>query len=192
MATYTNHYHTFSIPVPSDAHYHSVIASDLLQRFRSGQDQDVFGIAVDRCNLATQLMFVRKVFLITMAQFLTVSCLTTALVRVDSLFQWLQNRLCSIVAICLSSPWLRYVFDMDPIQILWPMFLSCLVCIYLILDLYYVMGAVVPEDYILANVCFYVDLAYPVRCLHHCCELSDGLDASDILSPERSAPLDRR
>ncbi|KAG0171143.1 hypothetical protein DFQ30_001415 [Apophysomyces sp. BC1015] len=100
--------------------------------------------------------------------------------------------LCSIVAICLSSPWLRYVFDMDPIQILWPMFLSCLVCIYLILDLYYVMGAVVPEDYILANVCFYVDLAYPVRCLHHCCELSDGLDASDILSPERSAPLDRR
>lgn len=34
---------------------------------------------------------------------------------------------------------------------------------------------VTEEDCILTNISFYVDCAYPMRCLHHMCELTEGV-----------------
>lgn len=94
------------------------------------------------------------------------------------------NRLVSAVTISMSSPWLRRVFLLDPISILWPMLLAYIVCCYFILELYYIMGTVTVDDYILANISFYIDLLYPMRCLHNICELTDNVDVfPDILHP---------
>lgn len=65
---------------------------------------------------------------------------------------------------------------MDPVQILGPIAISSIVCTYFILDLYYAMGVMTIDDYILAFVSFHVDLAYPLNCLHHICEISDNVD----------------
>ena len=93
-------------------------------------------------------------------------------------------RLVSAVMICISSPWLRRVYDMDPITILVPMIMAVLICGYLIMELYYIMGNVTVDDFILANISAYVDLLYPMRCLHNLCELTDHVDMlPEILHP---------
>lgn len=95
-----------------------------------------------------------------------------------------MNRLVSAVSICMSSPWLRRVYDMDPVTILWPMLLALIVCGYTILEMYFIMGNVTVDDFMLANVCFYIDGLYPMRCLHNICELTDNVDVfPDILRP---------
>lgn len=64
------------------------------------------------------------------------------------------------------------------------MLLAYIVCCYFILELYYIMGTVTVDDYILANISFYIDLLYPMRCLHNICELTDNVDVfPDILHP---------
>lgn len=93
-------------------------------------------------------------------------------------------RLVSVVFICMSSPWLRHVFKKDPVAILLPMLQASIVCGYLIMELYYIMGNVTADDYILANIYFYIDLLWPMRCIHNCCELSDNMQLfPDILHP---------
>ncbi|KAI7859303.1 hypothetical protein BDC45DRAFT_260661 [Circinella umbellata] len=92
--------------------------------------------------------------------------------------------LVSAVMICISSPWLRRVYDMDPISILIPISLSLLLCGYLIMEMYYIMGIVTMDDYILANISAYIDLFYPMRCLHNLCELTDHVDTlPEIMHP---------
>ncbi|KAL0094286.1 hypothetical protein F4703DRAFT_1787989 [Phycomyces blakesleeanus] len=265
--------------LPSSAEYPSGSFPDLLQRFGSGQDQDVFGIPVNRNSVPIQMGFVRKVYLITICQIITVAVMTTTLVNIPLLFNWLQESkyawwififpafiisilvawqlwmqyfrlpletqatmlaitsflmslifadlisklcyhegfvvifmvffgviglllftaqtrfpfkgplpiVCTVGSICLSSPWFRHEYQLDPIQILWPISLASIFCIYLVFDLYYAMNGLMPNDYILANLCFYIDVAYPIRCLHHLCELSDTFELfPEILTPRPS------
>lgn len=52
---------------------------------------------------------------------------------------------------------------------------SALVSTYIIFELYFLMRDLNQSDYILGSMYLYIDLAYPIRCLHHLCELSDGI-----------------
>lgn len=65
---------------------------------------------------------------------------------------------------------------MNPVQILGPIAISSLLCTYFILELYYAMGVMTIDDYILAYISLYIDLAYPINCLHHLCEISENVD----------------
>jgi hypothetical protein len=87
-------------------------------------------------------------------------------------------------AICLTSPWLRYFYELDPIAILYPIGLSTLISTFILLELYHTMETVTADDYILANVNFFIDAVYPIRFIHHVCELTDNMNFfPDILSP---------
>ncbi|OBZ84326.1 Transmembrane BAX inhibitor motif-containing protein 4 [Choanephora cucurbitarum] len=91
---------------------------------------------------------------------------------------------CSLGAICLTSLWLRYIYEMDPIEILLPITAASLICIYIILELYYMMHNVTLEDYMLANLNLFIDIIYPIRFIHHFCELTDHLNMfPDVLYP---------
>jgi hypothetical protein len=93
---------------------------------------------------------------------------------------------CSLGAVCLCSPWMRHIYDMDPLEILYPMTIACFICVYIVLELYYIMKNVISDDYLLANVYFFIDLVYPIRFIHHVCELTDNMDVfPDILYPGR-------
>ncbi|ORX49525.1 hypothetical protein DM01DRAFT_1347846 [Hesseltinella vesiculosa] len=85
--------------------------------------------------------------------------------------------------ICLTSLWLRMLFEQDPLEILIPLSIAGVVCTYVLLDLYYIMGNSSVDEVILANVCLFVDVLYPMRCLHNICELSDNLNLLDVLYP---------
>jgi hypothetical protein len=75
---------------------------------------------------------------------------------------------------------------MDPLEILFPMTIACFICVYIVLELYYIMKNVISDDYLLANVYFFIDLVYPIRFIHHVCELTDNMDVfPDILYPGR-------
>ncbi|KAI7859302.1 hypothetical protein BDC45DRAFT_260660 [Circinella umbellata] len=84
-----NKYSAITLPVPSTYHYQN--SDPGLQRFGSEHDLDVFGIAVDRCSITKQMVFIRKSFCITMAQFVTMGALATLLVRIDPIYHWLQK-----------------------------------------------------------------------------------------------------
>lgn len=90
-------------------------------------------------------------------------------------------------AVCLSSLWLRNIYDMDPLEILFPITAASFICIYIILELYYIMRIMTKDDYLLANIYLFVDLVYPIRFIHHFCELTDNMDVfPDILYPGES------
>ncbi|KAJ8658765.1 hypothetical protein O0I10_005491 [Lichtheimia ornata] len=90
----------------------------------------------------------------------------------------------STITIYMSLPWLRSIFDMDTWMLLWPMLLAATICIYCILELYYIMGNVTIEDVTLANVALFIDAIYPMRCLHNICELTDRVQIfPDVLDP---------
>jgi hypothetical protein len=73
---------------------------------------------------------------------------------------------------------------MDPLEIVFPIAFASIICIYIILELYYIMRNVTSDDYLLANIYFFVDLVYPIRFIHHFCELTDNMDVfPDILYP---------
>ncbi|KAI8379146.1 uncharacterized protein BYT42DRAFT_315012 [Radiomyces spectabilis] len=100
-------------------------------------------------------------------------------------FSGAKPLLCTLIAICSTSPWLRSKFEIDPLQILWPIFWSALLNSYLVLDLYYMMGGVTVDDYLLVNLLLFIDIIYPLRCLHHICELTDNLEVfPDIFNPD--------
>ncbi|KAI8342078.1 hypothetical protein BC941DRAFT_415304, partial [Chlamydoabsidia padenii] len=88
-----------------------------------------------------------------------------------------------IATVCLNASWLRFLFNLDALEILAPIGLAGLICTYVLLDLYYIMDNISAEDVMLATTCLYVDVLYPIRCLHHLCELSDNLNMLDILYP---------
>lgn len=91
---------------------------------------------------------------------------------------------CSLGAICLSSLGLRYAYNMDPLEILFPITMSSMICTYIILELYFIMKNMTKDDYILANIYFFIDLFYPIRFIHHFCELTDNMNLfPDILYP---------
>ncbi|RCH98794.1 hypothetical protein CU097_008208 [Rhizopus azygosporus] len=109
------------------------------------------------------------------------------------LFYTLQKKLpfsgafpfvCSLGSICLSSLWFRHLYEMDPLEIIFPIAVSSLTCIYVILELYFIMKNVMSEDYILANIYLFVDFVYPIRFIHHFCELTDNMNVfPEILYP---------
>lgn len=86
------------------------------------------------------------------------------------------QRFCCTATVCVSSIVLRDIYRMNPVQILGPIAISSLICTYFILELYYAMGVMTIDDYILAYISFYIDLAYPINCLHHLCEISENVD----------------
>lgn len=52
------------------------------------------------------------------------------------------------------------------------------------------MDAMTVDDYVLANISFHMDLAYPINCLHHLCELSDHVDNfPEYFNPDASPVL---
>ncbi|KAI8061147.1 hypothetical protein BC940DRAFT_310419 [Gongronella butleri] len=89
----------------------------------------------------------------------------------------------AMAMICLNSLWLRVVFEQDPLEILIPLSIAAVICTYVLLDLYYIMDNNSVDEVILANVCLFVDILYPMRCLHNICELSDNLNMLDVLYP---------
>lgn len=56
------------------------------------------------------------------------------------------------------------------------MFISGVICTYVALEMYYMAEEMTEEDCILTNISFYIDFAYPMRCLHHICELTEGVN----------------
>lgn len=91
---------------------------------------------------------------------------------------------CSLGSVCLSSLGLRYVYDMDALEILVPITMSSMICIYIILELYFIMKNMTKDDYILANIYLFIDLFYPIRFIHHFCELTENMNLfPDILYP---------
>ncbi|KAI7893144.1 uncharacterized protein EV154DRAFT_417416 [Mucor mucedo] len=206
-------FHNQLVESPS-TYYPTAIPPDPLQRYGSGHlDQDIFGIAVSRLSNAKQMGSTRSTLLsiFTVLMALVVSNIASKLVYeeailvivmsgfglVCSLLYTFQNKyyfrgtlpfVCSLGAVCLSSPWLRYVYDMDPLEILFPITVASIVCIYIILELYYIMKVVTSDDYLLANIYFYVDLVYPMRFIHHFCELTDNMN----IFPEILYPGDTR
>ncbi|GAA5799522.1 hypothetical protein HPULCUR_004938 [Helicostylum pulchrum] len=169
-------FHNQLVESPS-TYYPTAIPPDPLERYGSGHlDLDIFGISVSRLSNVQQLAFVRKVMTITACQFLTLAFMVFFIVTVCPLFD--------LGAICLSSTWLRYVYDMDPLEILYPITISSVICSYVILEIYYIMKNVTSDDYLLANVYFFVDLVYPMRFIHHFCELTDNMNMfPEILYP---------
>ncbi|CAO3608561.1 unnamed protein product [Cunninghamella blakesleeana] len=85
--------------------------------------------------------------------------------------------------ICFNSLWLRQFFNLDALEILIPIGLAGVVCTYILLDLYYIMDNINADDVILANASLFIDLLYPMRCLHNLCELTDNLNLLDTLYP---------
>ncbi|GAA5797482.1 hypothetical protein HPULCUR_002869 [Helicostylum pulchrum] len=71
---------------------------------------------------------------------------------------------------------LRDVYKLNPVQILGPVAISSLISMYFVLEMYYAMGFMTVDDYILAYISFHIDLAYPINCLHHVCEISENVD----------------
>ncbi|KAG1141026.1 hypothetical protein G6F37_006480 [Rhizopus arrhizus] len=91
-------------------------------------------------------------------------------------FEGMKPIILSVAVICISSVGLRKAYNLDPVQILGPIALSCMICSYLNLELYYAMKNMTVEDYILANMSFHIDIIYPIHFIHHISELFDSLD----------------
>jgi FtsH-binding integral membrane protein len=72
--------------------------------------------------------------------------------------------------IILSSYWQH-----NPWLITAPVFLSFLIISFPIVELYYLMSELTPDDDLVAPVYFGVDLIFPFRALHHICELTDRI-----------------
>ncbi|CAO3631832.1 unnamed protein product [Mucor hiemalis] len=133
-------------------------------------------------NIVAKLFYEEGLLVIFMS-FFGLSCCLFYTFQKRFHFKGIFPFICSLGAICLSSPWLRYLYDMDPLEILFPITIASFVSVYLILEIYYIMKNVTSNDYMLANICFFVDLIYPIRFIHHFCELSDNMDIIDILYP---------
>lgn len=102
----------------------------------------------------------------------------------------MKKSVCSIAAVCISSVGLRKVYELDPMQILGPITVASIICSYFILELYYAMEAMTVDDYILANLSFHMDLAYPINSIHHFCELFDSVDNfPEYFNPDHSSAV---
>lgn len=272
-------YNTFSssLQTAETRYYSAAELTNSLERLGSSQlDLDVLGTTVSRLTKDQQMLFFRKVMLITTGQFMLISLFSFFTKHIYPLFQWLKDStyswwivlipaiiiaaimiwqlktqfyqlspaskvtmlslysvaiavvishtiskliyvegilvmtmsmsglsslllytlqkkfafsgalpfVFSLGAICLSSLLLRWIYEMDPLEIVFPIAASGLVCAYIILELYFIMNSLLLEDYILANVYLFVDLAYPIRFIHHFCELTDNMNTfPDILYP---------
>ncbi|KAI8366310.1 hypothetical protein EDC96DRAFT_553204 [Choanephora cucurbitarum] len=191
-------YHTITQHTPNNAYYPVAIPPDPLERYGSGHlDLDVLGTFVSRLTLIQQMACVSLVLANVIAKFMYEEGQSILIMTIFGLtcciLYTLQKRypfsgafpfVCSLGAICLTSLWLRYIYDMDPIEILLPITAASLICIYIILELYYMMHNVTLEDYMLANLNLFIDIIYPIRFIHHFCELTDHLNMfPDVLYP---------
>ncbi|OBZ91711.1 BI1-like protein [Choanephora cucurbitarum] len=106
------------------------------------------------------------------------------------LFQGPKPIVCSSAIICITSLGLRSIYQLDPVEILGPIAISSLICVYVDLEIYYAMYTMTEDEYILANLSFYIDLVYPINALHHACELSDDMDDfPEFFNPDSSSAL---
>ncbi|KAI9281117.1 hypothetical protein BY458DRAFT_531605 [Sporodiniella umbellata] len=182
-----SNYNTFP---HSNEDYIPINIAEPLERYGSAHlDQDVFGISVSRSPKSQQMVIVSKaiytngILVMTMSVF-GLCCLSLYTLQRKFSFSGSLPFVCSVGAICLSSLWLRLFYEMDPLEIIFPIIVSSFVCIYIILELYFIMNNVIAEDYILANIYLFVDFAYPIRFIHHFCELTDNMNTfPDILYP---------
>ncbi|CAO3619254.1 unnamed protein product [Mucor fragilis] len=134
-------------------------------------------------NLVSKLLYKEGISVIIMTIYgLSCSLLYTFQKRFP--FRGAFPFVCSLGAVCLSSLYIRKIYNMDPLEILFPITAASSICIYIILELYYIMRVLTKDDYLLANVYLFVDLVYPMRFIHHFCELTDNMDIfPDILYP---------
>ncbi|KAI8374018.1 hypothetical protein EDC96DRAFT_498270 [Choanephora cucurbitarum] len=106
------------------------------------------------------------------------------------LFRGPKPIVCSSAIICITSLGLRSIYQLDPVEILGPIAISSLICVYVDLEIYYAMYTMTEDEYILANLSFYIDLVYPINALHHACELSDDMDDfPEYFNPDSSNAL---
>ncbi|KAI9485227.1 MAG: hypothetical protein EXX96DRAFT_592467 [Benjaminiella poitrasii] len=174
---------------PERYRYPTAIPPDALQRYGSAHlDQDIFGISVSRLSviqqLVSKLIYQEGISVIILTIFGLSCCILYTFQKRFS-FSGAFPFVCSLGAICLCSLGLRYIYDMDPLQILFPITVASLICIYIILELYFIMQNVTSDDFLLANVCFFIDALYPMHFIHHVCELTDDINNvfPDILYP---------
>ncbi|KAI8346746.1 hypothetical protein BD560DRAFT_411195 [Blakeslea trispora] len=126
-------------------------------------------------SVVTQIFEEYAIMVLTMSSF---GILSNVLYTFQKrfLFQGPKPIVGSAATICITSLGLRRIYQLDPVEILVPMAMSSLICVYVVLEIYYAMLTMTEEEYILANLSFYIDLAYPINALHHICELSDDMD----------------
>ncbi|KAI9273580.1 hypothetical protein BY458DRAFT_508244 [Sporodiniella umbellata] len=140
-------------------------------------------LAVVVSHTVSKLIY-REGILVMIMTLSGLACLTSYTFQTKFAFTGTLPFVISLGAVCLSSLWLRWIYEMDPLEIVFPIGASGLVCSYIILELYFIMNSLLLEDYILANVYLFVDLVYPIRFIHHFCELTDNMNAfPDILYP---------
>ncbi|KAG2182096.1 hypothetical protein INT43_007023 [Umbelopsis isabellina] len=251
----TTQYKTLSLPVSStyyNGHLnygHPDDAPDQLRRFFSGEDENIFGIAIVRLPISRQMTTTATIYvgdafdwlqkrnwvwwtplvpmallaaftgwqlwlhyrrlsahfrigLLTFFSFLFtiiasallskfyydigyLSNLLTVVGLLGTAAYTLQQKwkfsgmapiICSYSAIFFGSPIFVQLFSLDSSwEIFIPMVISGTICTYVVLEMYYMAQEVTEEDCILTNISFYVDCAYPMRCLHHMCELTEGV-----------------
>ncbi|ORE05747.1 hypothetical protein BCV72DRAFT_208717 [Rhizopus microsporus var. microsporus] len=186
-----------SIQRHDSSYYQPIILPDPLERYGSAHlDQDIFGISVSRStkdqqmgNTLIQTIIVSKLIykegiLVVMMSTFGLFCLLFYTLQKKFPFSGAFPFVCSLGSICLSSLWFRHLYEMDPLEIIFPIAVSSLTCIYVILELYFIMKNVMSEDYILANIYLFVDFVYPIRFIHHFCELTDNMNVfPEILYP---------
>ncbi|KAI8636339.1 hypothetical protein BD408DRAFT_426298 [Parasitella parasitica] len=137
-------------------------------------------------NIVSKLLYKEGISVIIMAIY-GLSCLLLCTFQNRFPFRGAFPFVCSLGAVCLCSLWLRKIYTMDPLEILFPITAASLICIYVILELFYIMRIMTKDDYLLANVYLFVDLVYPIRFIHHFCELTDHMNVfPDILYPGES------
>ncbi|KAI7865031.1 hypothetical protein BDF14DRAFT_1115553 [Spinellus fusiger] len=56
-----------------------------------------------------------------------------------------------------------------------PLVVACVTGVYVHLNVMSMMKHLTIEDYPLANLCLYIDVVLPLRCIHNMCELTDGI-----------------
>ncbi|KAI8584107.1 hypothetical protein K450DRAFT_218180 [Umbelopsis ramanniana AG] len=271
----TTQYKTLSLPVSSTYYNgrldygHQDLESDQLRRFFSGEDENIFGIAIVRLPVSRQMVYYRTVCLITALQCFLIAAATTAALYVGDAFDWIQKSkwvwwmplvplalitiftgwqlwlnyrrlstrfrtwtlvffsllftvivsallskfyydigylsnlltvtgllggalytlqskwlfsgvapiVCIYATIFFAAPLFVTLFSLNSTsEILIPMFISSVICTYVVLEMYYMRQEMTEEDCILTNISFYIDFAYPMRCLHHVCELTEGVN----------------
>ncbi|RUS32562.1 hypothetical protein BC938DRAFT_475073 [Jimgerdemannia flammicorona] len=80
----------------------------------------------------------------------------------------------------LVSPFALLFPTLDVNPVIGAGFLSALVSTYIIVEIYYLMRKLTQNDFIFAIAYLYVDLGYPVRCLHHICEVTERIPFANL------------
>ncbi|KAI9269551.1 hypothetical protein EDC94DRAFT_513360 [Helicostylum pulchrum] len=167
--------------------YASLSINERFERLGSGQEMDLFGKSVSRTSIKSQMSksLFSSIFVVIFCEYgqlvITMTCFGTVSIVLFTFQKKYRFRgpmpiFCCVATICISSMGLRDVYKLNPVQILGPVAISSLISMYFVLEMYYAMGFMTVDDYILAYISFHIDLAYPINCLHHVCEISENVD----------------